>query len=133
MAVAAVMCWRVVHRTRQAACLRGAMLTQSCPPTADEHGHALKRRVTEGPNKGSTSPGSPQETKAAAANGDASLPPEAAAPAAASPSGKLAAAAVTTGTGGGSSENARSTLGGSHDTERLVDAMMSDAAGKVVQ
>jgi hypothetical protein len=114
----------------------------------------MKRRMTEGPNKGSTSPGSPAEKKqrngsgdgAAAGDGDAMAvdgapeaaaanggpaaaageqqksPAAAAATAAAAPAGK----AATTTTAGGSSENGKSGLGGSHDTEKLVDAMMSD-------
>lgn len=94
--------------------------------------------MTEGTNAGSTSPGSPtQLPPAAAANGVPAPPaaePPVSAAAAAAAAAIMAAPPLAATTGGGSSENGRSTqLGGSHDTERLVDAMMSDAAGKVVQ
>lgn len=108
-------------------------LLHPTPPPADEHGHATKRRVTEGADAGSTSPGSSQQLPPVAESKGVPAPPAAQPPApAVNPA--LAALQQQATTGGGSSENGRSThMGASHDTERLVDAMMSDAAGKVVQ
>ena len=97
---------------------------------ADEHGRPMKR-----PAKDSTSPRSPQAIKQPAAPACEAAANGPAAPAAPAPEqqagdgGSKKPSAVT----GGSSENGKSGLGGSHDTERLVDAMMSDAAGNIVQ
>lgn len=111
---------------------------------AEEHGHVAKRPH---PTHDSTSPRSLQQAAAAAppaeAAGAGAAAVAAAEPAAdaAAPAGKPPAPASAPAsapvsaaiTGGGSSDNARSGLAAvSHDTERLVDAMMSDAAGNIV-
>lgn len=103
---------------------------------------AAKKRMTEGPNAGSTSPGSPQDLKpplpvapspapAAAAPAAVAPPPATGIDVAALPGGDLLKAAAKVAAAGGSSENGCG-KGGSHDTERLVDAMMSDGVGTML-
>lgn len=102
---------------------------------------AAKKRMTEGPNAGSTSPGSPQDLKPPLPVAPSPAPATAAAAAEALPAdgggaaalgGELARVAVKAlSAAGGSSENGCG-KGVSHDTERLVDAMMSDGVGTML-
>lgn len=97
--------------------------------------------MTEGPNAGSTSPGSPQDLKPPLPVAPSPAPATAAAAAEALPAdgggaaalgGELARVAVKAlSAAGGSSENGCG-KGVSHDTERLVDAMMSDGVGTML-
>lgn len=118
--------------------LRRASLPAT-PPADDEAAHAAKKRMTQGPHNGSTSPSSPvRDASLAADEGQEAAANGAATAAGAARAGIEAEAAAVNGlaAGGGKAAGASGGSGGgkksSHETDKMVEAMLSDGVGTML-
>ncbi|KAI3426142.1 hypothetical protein D9Q98_008521 [Chlorella vulgaris] len=109
------------------------------PEDDDEAAHAAKKRMTQGPHNGSTSPSSPvRDASLAADEGQEAAANGAATAAGAARAGIEAEAAAVNGlaAGGGKAAGASGGSGGgkksSHETDKMVEAMLSDGVGTML-